>query len=199
MSRPATHYASSDDGSFIKSHDRRPSNALSYTSTIPEGTTARQSPSDMEKGAPSDIDDDDAPVKPRKLLGFIPLPKKKEIIPFKFPDPKPEEMGEFDRNLLPSALYNIFDPKSYDALRALGGTSAILKGLKTDPKQGLSDSSGVPLSERTRIYGENRVPQKPSKSFLALCWAAYTVSKHCTHSSSSKLILIRRSASRIRS
>lgn len=166
-------YSSSDDGYSSKGHGRRPSNALSFTSTIPEGTTARASPSDLEAGLVDGAEDDEP--KKGKILGFIPRRQKKEIVPFKFPDPSPDQMGPFNRALLPSVLYNMFDPKSYQHLAAIGGTQTVLEGLKTNPKTGLSDN-GDDFDERVRIYGANRVPQKKSKSFLALCWAAYTVS-----------------------
>lgn len=84
-------------------------------------------------------------------------------------------MGPFNKALLPSVLYNMFDPKSYHHLAELGGTQVVLDGLNTNAKTGLSDK-GDDFDERVRVYGANRVPQKKSKSFLALCWAAYTVS-----------------------
>lgn len=92
-------------------------------------------------------------------------------------------MAPFDPKMLPTALYNLVDPKSVDHLRSLGGTEGVLRGLKTDPKVGLAEDTpgpdGIPTvaeaQDRKRIYGENRVPGKKPKSFLALCWAAYTV------------------------
>lgn len=129
----------------------------------------------MEAG----LTDEDRVVEPKRdyFLGCIPMPRKKVAVTYKFPDPTPEEMGPFARNLLPSTLYNIFDPKNYHALRELGGSAAILEGLNVNPKTGLSEKDGkAALDERVRVYGENRVPGKKPKSFLALCWAAYTVS-----------------------
>ncbi|SGZ26164.1 BQ5605_C024g09849 [Microbotryum silenes-dioicae] len=134
---------------------------------------------DLEKGhSPSSVSDrvdatlqDKAPQ--RRLCGLLAPKKEKKFVPFVFPDPTPEEMDPFSRQLTPSTLYSLVDPKSYAYLKSLGGTPALLAGLKTDPKQGLSESTGK-LEDRRRIWGENRVPQKKSKSFLALCWAAYT-------------------------
>ncbi|SCV70468.1 BQ2448_1862 [Microbotryum intermedium] len=136
---------------------------------------------DLEKGrSPSSVSDavdatqhGEAPSPQRRLCGLLPPKKDKEFVPFVFPDPTPEEMDPFSRQLLPSTLYSLVDPKSYAYLQSLGGTPALLAGLKTDPKQGLSESTGK-FEDRKRIWGENRVPQKKSKSFLALCWAAYT-------------------------
>ncbi|GAA5987579.1 hypothetical protein JCM10908_002015 [Rhodotorula pacifica] len=117
-----------------------------------------------------------APEKRKKLFGIFPRRAKKPAEVVAIVDPAPEEMAPFDANLLPTALYNLVDPKSIDHLRALGGTQGILRGLKTDAKTGLSEEGGaVALAEdRKRVYGENRIPGKKPKSFLALCWAAYT-------------------------
>lgn len=152
-------------------HSRKSSNAMSFTSTIPEGTTARQSPTSVDLDAQPDLANVE---KKGKILGIFPRRQKKEITPFQFPDPSPDQMGPFDRHLLPSVLYNMFDPKSYQHLAEIGGTKAVLEGLRTDPKNGLKE--GDNKEERVRVYGANRIPQKKTKSFLALCWAAYTVS-----------------------
>ncbi|KAK4052003.1 plasma membrane calcium [Microbotryomycetes sp. JL221] len=156
--------------------DRRPSHAMSFTSTA-AGSQPPKSPVDLEAGlthSESNVQQDALkPPKREYAFGFIPMPRKQAPITYKFPDPKPEEMGSFARNLLPSTLYNMFDPKNYHALRELGGSKAIIEGLQSNAKTGLS-SNDADLKERVRVYGENRVPAKKSKSFLALCWAAYT-------------------------
>ncbi|KAK4050298.1 plasma membrane calcium [Microbotryomycetes sp. JL201] len=160
---------------------------MSYTSTVanqPRGSPADKH-IDLEAGLSHSDESgvaetavaatEQARPKREFAFGCIPMPRKKAPVTYQFPDPKPEEMGPFARNLLPSTLYNIFDPKNYHALRELGGTKAVVEGLRTNPKTGLSSNGGdVPFEERTRVYGANRVPAKKSKSFLALCWAAYT-------------------------
>jgi hypothetical protein len=104
--------------------------------------------------------------------------RNKEFVSPILPDPSPAEMAPFAEDLLPSALYALVDPKSYDHLQSLGGTQGLLTGLKTS-KEGLEEVGGEgsvnEADNRRRVYGENRVPVKKSKSFLALCWAAYTV------------------------
>lgn len=118
-----------------------------------------------------------------KLFGIFPRRARKPAEVAAIVDPTAEEMAPFAPELLPSALYELVDPKSLDHLRALGGPDAIMRGLHTDPKRGLGEDgaagkdgkNSVALGEdRRRVYGENRVPAKKPKSFLALCWAAYT-------------------------
>lgn len=170
---PSSATANSDDGMSSEKgkHVRRPSGAVSFTSTIPDGTSPT-SGGDIEKGE-TPAEEEDAPA-PRKWLGIFPRAPKKDLAPVVKPDPTPEEMAPFSTALTPSALYSLFDPKSYTQLASMGGTTAILDGLRTDPKTGLSDSqSEIALSERDRVYGANRVPQRPGKSFLLLCWMAY--------------------------
>lgn len=93
-------------------------------------------------------------------------------------DPSPEQMAPFSTAFVPSSLYNLIDPKSLSHLESLGGTSGLLEGLRTDPRTGLSDNDGGDGGDdargRQRVFGENRVPTKKPKSFLQLCWAAYT-------------------------
>lgn len=86
-------------------------------------------------------------------------------------DPSPDQMAPFSPAFVPSSLYNLIDPKSLSHLESLGGTSGLLEGLRTNPKTGLDDGDEA---DRQRIYGVNRVPSKKPKSFLQLCWAAYT-------------------------
>jgi len=112
------------------------------------------------------------------VCGIFPRRAQKPAETYQIVDPSPDQMAPFSRNLTPSALYNLVDPKSFDHLRSLGGTSGILEGLQTDPRVGLADAEGgkpAGHDDRLRVYGENRVPGKVPKSFLALCWAAYTV------------------------
>ncbi|GAA5999611.1 calcium-transporting ATPase PMC1 [Rhodotorula paludigena] len=186
--------------SSSSAHHRRPSQAASFASTVPDGPTGHSSakaPHDLEAGldaagkpltvtgdgqvrdASDPMPEDVVVERPKKFLGIIPRRAKKPAQTYKIVDPPPEGMKPFAAHLTPSSLYNLVDPKSYDHLRELGGTAGVLEGLRTDPRNGLDELSG-PGSEvaehddRVRIYGENRVPAKKSKSFLALCWAAYT-------------------------
>ncbi|GAA5867850.1 hypothetical protein JCM8547_003395 [Rhodosporidiobolus lusitaniae] len=185
-------------------HQRRPSHAASFTSTVadaPTGHSTAKSPRDLEagldgagkpispdvKGRPADaskagIEDTvaDVPVKVKKekIWGFIPTGKT-EAVTYQIVDPSPEGMKPFKADLTPSSLYGLVDPKSYDHLRELGGTEGVLEGLKTNAKEGLKEVNGAGSAvaeeeDRKRVYGENRVPGKKPKSFLALCWAAYT-------------------------
>ncbi|BGP49580.1 plasma membrane calcium [Rhodotorula kratochvilovae] len=187
-------------------HHRRPSQAASFASTVPDstssddhghqahGTSAAKAPRDLEAGLDTagkpltttgdgaiqdashpGIEDTEV-EKPGRVCGIFPRRAKKPVETYQIVDPAPEQMAPFARDLTPSNLYNLVDPKSFDHLRSLGGATGILEGLKTDPRVGLSEDGGHPadFDDRLRVYGENRVPGKKPKSFLALCWAAYT-------------------------
>ncbi|GAA5824988.1 hypothetical protein JCM11251_006053 [Rhodosporidiobolus azoricus] len=188
-------------------HARRPSQATSFASTVPDskhptGTANSKSPRDLEAGLDEmgkphqlvngklvDVSNpgiEDSPVKDvsgkekkksNKTWGIF--PKKQEAVTYVIQDPSPAEMAPFAEHLLPSELYNLVDPKSYDHLASLGGTKGVLEGLRTSSQTGLTETGGEGSSvqeaeDRVRVYGENRVPAKKSKSFLELCWAAYT-------------------------
>ncbi|GAA5914138.1 hypothetical protein JCM6882_004934 [Rhodosporidiobolus microsporus] len=114
--------------------------------------------------------------KPKRLFGIFPQRAKKLATTYEIVDPSAEEMAPFDGNLKPSTLYSLVDPKSVEQLRFLGGVEALLEGLKSNAVSGLSESNGVVADDKARLraYGENRIPPKKTKSFLALCWAAYT-------------------------
>jgi Ca2+-transporting ATPase len=84
----------------------------------------------------------------------------------------------------PLELAGLLDPKNLDELERLGGLDGLLEGLGADPVRGLDDSgSGNPdedgaqyrttWEDRRRVYGENVLPKKKSKSFLQLCWLAF--------------------------
>ncbi|KAL0075273.1 PMCA-type calcium-translocating P-type ATPase [Phycomyces blakesleeanus] len=79
----------------------------------------------------------------------------------------------------PSQLTDLVDPKSPELLKKLGGTQAVLKKLRVDPKSGLSSDEGVEsssdkaFSDRQSVFGRNILPETISKSFLQLLWAAY--------------------------
>lgn len=168
-------YAHSDGGLSTSKHSRRPSNAVSFTSTIPDSS--------------HQIDDPNVPVstelvespKKGKILGIFPRKKAKVEAPIVRADPTPEEMAPFSTILTPSALYNLIDPKSLEALEKLGGIEGVLEGLGTDRKTGLTDGAGeaekggrnIKLTERERVYGANRTPERKGKSLLQLAWMAY--------------------------
>ncbi|KAL8278631.1 hypothetical protein RQP46_008923 [Phenoliferia psychrophenolica] len=175
-------FVPSTDG-HSSSHNRRPSNALSFASTIPDGATdegliaghrSRAVTDGSEKTKAGDADGDDDEGEPKKFLGIFKRKKKEVPVARVRPDPSPQEMAPFAIDLTPSSMYHLIDPKSYDHLASLGGTPGLMSGLKTDAKLGLSDDGGdVPLSERERVYGANRTPQRKGKSLLRLMWMAY--------------------------
>lgn len=112
------------------------------------------------------------PKPKRRLFGLFPAKKIVKYVPKA--DPTPEQMAPFSTALTPSQLYALIDPKSLDHLTSLGGSDALLTGLGTNASQGLSDDGGeIPLSERERVYGFNRVPERKGKSLLRLMWMAY--------------------------
>lgn len=164
----------SSDGDEGK-HRRRPSGALSFTSTIAD----TKSEGDHQSHAPVNVagevaDDEDVPA-PRKWLGIFPRAPKAPLAPTAIPDPSPEEMAPFSTTCTPSALYSMFDPKSYSQLTLLGGTQGLLDGLRTS-RTGLADVGGEAekdFEERRRVWGINRTPTRAGKSFLQLCWLAY--------------------------
>ncbi|BGP00966.1 Calcium-transporting ATPase 2 [Rhodotorula toruloides] len=195
-------------GGYRSAHSRRPSQAPSFASTVPDSNDGHAptphvsnacAPKDLEAGldaagkpltATGDglrdasspgVEDTALPAdeeKKSKILGIFPRRAKKPQEVYKIHDPPPEEMAPFDTSLTPSALYNLVDPKSFEHMRELGGVKGILGGLKTDAKVGLQEAGGEGAvaegEDRRRVYGENRVPGRKPKSFLALCWAAYT-------------------------
>lgn len=171
--------AHSTDDHSTNSHNRRPSNALSFASTIPDGVTdealigGRTTRAATAAQATANADED-VEEEPKKFLGIFKRKKKAVAIARVRPDPSPTEMAPFAIDLTPSSMYHLIDPKSYEHLGQLGGTPGILSGLKTDAKMGLSDEGGeIPLSERVRVYGANRTPARKGKSLLRLMWMAY--------------------------
>ncbi|WWC70446.1 calcium-translocating P-type ATPase, PMCA-type [Kwoniella pini CBS 10737] len=94
----------------------------------------------------------------------------------------------------PSRLAMLVDPKSLDDLEKIGGIDGLLQGLGVDGRKGLnvdtSQGAGAPRSsnempggnepqwrtsmeDRRRIYGKNELPERKSKSLLALMWIAF--------------------------
>ena len=91
------------------------------------------------------------------------------------PDPSLDQMGRFGA-LFPSKLNHLIDPKSLDHLKQLGGDEALLEALFVAKNSGLSEKTGISgtsIEDRRQIYGENRIPQRKSKSLLHLMWIAF--------------------------
>ncbi|KAL9082020.1 MAG: hypothetical protein Q9159_006791 [Coniocarpon cinnabarinum] len=81
----------------------------------------------------------------------------------------------------PGQLSKLLDPKSYSALYALHGASGLEKSLHTNLTRGLdahetligsSKEGGRPFDDRIRVFLDNRLPEKQSKSLLKLIWMA---------------------------
>ncbi|KAI9735176.1 MAG: hypothetical protein M1834_001766 [Cirrosporium novae-zelandiae] len=128
------------------------------------------------------------------------------------PDPGTQNDFEIEDNKFaytPGHLNKLINPKSLSAFYAIGGLSALEKGLRTDRHTGLSvdetilegtvsmeeaksnerppvsrfDTHGTTASskqhreqsyyDRKRIFKDNRLPEKKSKSFWQLLWMAY--------------------------
>lgn len=71
--------------------------------------------------------------------------------------------------LTPADLTPLIDPKSESHLAALGGPSGLALGLATSLTTGLVASDH---SARSKIFGTNILPAKPTKSLLGLMWTA---------------------------
>ncbi|KAL2165036.1 hypothetical protein VTH06DRAFT_332 [Thermothelomyces fergusii] len=99
------------------------------------------------------------------------------------PDPGEEELFRVENNpfaFAPGHLSKLIEPKSVAVLQQLGGLQGLVKGLRTDSRAGLpicgdGESSGAgdgDGSDRRRVFGENRLPERKTKSFLELAWVA---------------------------
>ena len=96
------------------------------------------------------------------------------------PEPTPEQLGPFvDAPAV--ALNDLVDPKSLEHLETLGGFDGLVAKLHADPLNGLPDAdddvlkgapAGTSVADRRRIYGENRLPARKTKSLLQLMWLA---------------------------
>ena len=96
------------------------------------------------------------------------------------PEPTPEQLGPF-RDAPAVALNDLVDPKSLEHLETLGGFDGLVAKLHADPLNGLPDAdddvlkgapAGTSVADRRRIYGENRLPARKTKSLLQLMWLA---------------------------
>jgi len=81
----------------------------------------------------------------------------------------------------PGDLCSLVDPENVDRLHDMGGTDGLLAGLGTHPDKGISStcnsSENSPpflgsVEDRVRVYGENILPERKSKSLLLLMWLA---------------------------
>lgn len=70
-----------------------------------------------------------------------------------------------------ATLSSLHDPKSLKNLYELGGFATLLSLLNTTT-HGLDDTNNDDIQLRTSKYGENRLPDKTSKSFFRLCYEA---------------------------
>ncbi|KAL2196956.1 hypothetical protein P885DRAFT_69416 [Corynascus similis CBS 632.67] len=89
------------------------------------------------------------------------------------PDPGEEHLFDIENNpfgLTPGHLSKLIEPKSVAVLQYLGGLAGLTKGLQTDSRAGLSVDGNQ--GDRRRVFGENRLPERKSKSFLGLAWVA---------------------------
>lgn len=99
------------------------------------------------------------------------------------PDPGTEADFEVAKNPFdysPGQLNKLLNPKSLDALKALGGLEGLVRGLHTDISTGLSVdevsdqlNSRGPAAERVRVYGRNQLPPKKPKPIWKLAWITF--------------------------
>lgn len=82
----------------------------------------------------------------------------------------------------PGQLNKLLNPKSLDALRALGGLEGLARGLHADVDAGLSVDEvgthvgrheGGALADRIRVYGRNQLPPRKPKSIWRLAWITF--------------------------
>ncbi|ODV93350.1 hypothetical protein PACTADRAFT_51950 [Pachysolen tannophilus NRRL Y-2460] len=74
-------------------------------------------------------------------------------------------------NLTTEELTDLHDPKSILKLKEIGGIERIKHEFNTDFENGL-DKDLPDKVVRQKIYGENRLPSRPPKSFFKLAWEA---------------------------
>ncbi|KAN0132462.1 hypothetical protein V8E53_009721 [Lactarius tabidus] len=93
----------------------------------------------------------------------------------------------------PLQLASLVDPKSLENFENLGGALGLIRGLGTSRRHGLSTNPArhldavtpygmqitppspadeATIEDRQRVYGQNILPQHPSKSLLRLMWLA---------------------------
>lgn len=192
----------STTGAALGGHNRRPSATSGLSASTASNDAAGlngkvisngRTEGDLEAGTPPPpahgdkehmedaIAADSKPVK-KSFLAKIPLLSRfaksnKDNEPKKviLQDPTPQEMGVFGP-MVPSALNGLLDPKSLPNLQAMGGDKGLVEKLFSNPETGLSEKdlqAGATIEDRKRVYGENKLPQRKSKSLLQLMWIAY--------------------------
>lgn len=77
----------------------------------------------------------------------------------------------------------MLDPKNFkdfDTLQSFGDTDGLLRGLGTDSEHGLSSTEAgdgpaflATMEDRRRVFGENVLPTRTSRTLLQLLWAAF--------------------------
>lgn len=92
------------------------------------------------------------------------------------------ENNPFD--VSPGKLSKLLDPKSLSAFYALRGPSGLEQALRTSLENGLDanetclpsgeGANASPFADRKRVFSDNRLPEKASKSLLKLLWMAVT-------------------------
>ena len=118
-------------------------------------------------------------------------PASDALQPDSFPDPDRESRLKLKDKFAfsPAQLEGLVDEKSLDTYRALGGLTALERGLRTDRRSGLSadetvlDGSAVstragrpaeaPFADRKHTFGDNTIPRKKPLSIFRLMWMAY--------------------------
>ncbi|KAL3431378.1 hypothetical protein BDV09DRAFT_176333 [Aspergillus tetrazonus] len=190
------------------------SNYLSVPGTRSRGNSLESEDSSHTNGAESrSIGSHGSPASSAKVT----IENYEEAL---LPDPGREAEFEVENNRFafsPGQLNKLLNPKSLGAFYALGGLAGLAKGLRTDPRSGLSldeteldgsvsfedataPSNNQPLpkpaaeappaepsradttphkqdenaySDRKRVFGANKLPEKKTKSILELAWLAY--------------------------
>lgn len=92
------------------------------------------------------------------------------------PDPGTEADFHRENNpfaYTPGQMGKMINPKSLGAFHALGGLAGLEKGLHSDRTTGLRIDDETALKDRTRIFEDNRLPERKAKSLLQLMWLAY--------------------------
>lgn len=114
--------------------------------------------------------------------GFLTVPAPTEPAPITAddealePDPGTEDDFVRDNNpfeFAPGHMGKLINPKSLGAFHALGGLVGLEKGLHTDRDTGLSVDDLETSKERIRIFADNRLPDRKSKTIFELMWMAY--------------------------
>ncbi|CAF1028104.1 unnamed protein product, partial [Didymodactylos carnosus] len=101
----------------------------------------------------------------------MPLFKKKEgIVEME------EDGGSYGFDINVTQLVELMELHGKELIDKLnndyGGLNGLLQKLKANSQKGLESDNETDLEERRNVFGENKIPPKPMKSFLKLCWEA---------------------------